>query len=126
MPHCGISVNPKKIKFNLYIPYYYDTAVFCPKGAVMELAERFGFFNFCKNPQNFFEMIKKYGRAIQSFRRVLQLDPSSAIDYANIASNYRAMGKDEEAVKYCKFALGLDPSIDFARKNIKRLEKSRK
>jgi len=36
------------------------------------------------------------------------------------------MGEDEKAVKYHKFALELDPSIDFARKNIKRLEKSRK
>jgi ribosomal protein S12 methylthiotransferase accessory factor len=73
-----------------------------------------------------FFKLKEHEKAIQCFRKVLQLDPSSAIDYANIASNYRDMGENEKAVKYYKFALELDPSIDFARENIKRLEKSRK
>ena len=73
-----------------------------------------------------FFKLKEHEKAIQCFRRVLKLNPSSAIDYANIASNYRDMGENEKAVEYYKFALELDPSIDFARENIKRLEKSRK
>jgi ribosomal protein S12 methylthiotransferase accessory factor len=55
---------------------------------------------------------------------VLQLDPTSAIDYANIASNYRDMGKKELAVRYYQFALELDPTIGFARDNLLRLQQS--
>ena len=49
------------------------------------------------------------------------MDPGSAIDYANIASNYRDMGNRDEAVRYYKFALELDPTIDFARENLIKL-----
>ncbi|MCP4366669.1 MAG: tetratricopeptide repeat protein, partial [Deltaproteobacteria bacterium] len=52
----------------------------------------------------------------------LKLDPSSAIDYANIASNYRDMGKNEKAIEYYLKALGLDPSIEFARKGLEKLQ----
>jgi ribosomal protein S12 methylthiotransferase accessory factor len=52
----------------------------------------------------------------------LEIDPSSAIDYANIASNYRDMGDTERAIRYYRLALELDASIDFARENLKRLE----
>ena len=66
---------------------------------------------------------KEHEKAIQCFRKVIKLDPSSAIDYANIASNYRDMGEREKAVKYYRLALELDPGIDFARENLKKLEK---
>jgi ribosomal protein S12 methylthiotransferase accessory factor len=69
--------------------------------------------------------LKEHDRAISCFQRLLQLDPTSAIDYANIASNYRDMGNTEEAIRYYRFALELDPGIDFARENLDRLEKSR-
>ena len=36
--------------------------------------------------------LKEHEKAIECFREVLKLNPSSAIDYANIASNYRDMG----------------------------------
>ncbi|MBW1888750.1 MAG: YcaO-like family protein, partial [Deltaproteobacteria bacterium] len=55
--------------------------------------------------------LKEHEEAIECFRKVLQLDPASAIDYANIASNYRDMGDEEKAVRYYRFALELDPSI---------------
>ncbi|MEE4113574.1 MAG: YcaO-like family protein [Desulfobacteraceae bacterium] len=66
-------------------------------------------------------MRKEHEAAIQSFETVIALDPSSAIDYANIASNYRDMGKKTDAVHYYRLALALDPSIDFARDNLERL-----
>ena len=66
-------------------------------------------------------MRKDHEAAIQCFEKVIALDPSSAIDYANIASNYRDMGKDTDAVRYYRLALELDPSIDFARDNLERL-----
>jgi ribosomal protein S12 methylthiotransferase accessory factor len=66
--------------------------------------------------------LKEHEKAIQCFRMVLQLDPSSAIDYANIASNYREMGEKEKAINHYRLALELDPTIEFARENLKRLE----
>ena len=66
-------------------------------------------------------MLKEHEAAIACFEQVIALDPGSAIDYANIASNYRDMGRIDEAVHYYRLALELDPSIDFARANLKRL-----
>ncbi len=66
--------------------------------------------------------LKEHEKAIKCFRRILQLDPTSAIDYANIASNYRDMGDKENAIRYYLFALELDPTIDFARENLIKLE----
>ena len=66
-------------------------------------------------------MRKEHEAAIQCFEKVIELDPSSAIDYANIASNYRDMGQKADAVHYYRLALELDPSIDFARDNLERL-----
>jgi len=68
--------------------------------------------------------LKEHENAIQCFRQVLHLDPTSAIDYANIASNYRDMGKKELALRYYQFALELDPTIEFARDNLLRLQQS--
>ena len=65
--------------------------------------------------------LKEYETAIECFRNVLALNPSSGIDYANIASNYRDMGKTDEAVQYYRLALELDPNLDFARENLEKL-----
>jgi ribosomal protein S12 methylthiotransferase accessory factor len=66
--------------------------------------------------------LKEHEKAIECFREVLRLDPASAIDYANIASNYRDMGKKELAIHYYRFALELDSTIEFARENLRRLQ----
>jgi ribosomal protein S12 methylthiotransferase accessory factor len=66
--------------------------------------------------------LKENEKSIDCFRRLLQLNPASAIDYANIASNYRDMGDKKKAIRYYAFALELDPTIDFARENLKKLE----
>ena len=65
--------------------------------------------------------MQAHDKAIDCFHKLIALDPSSAIDYANIASNYRDMGKKADAVRYYRLALELDPSIDFARDNLERL-----
>ncbi len=65
--------------------------------------------------------LKEHEAAIRSFKKVLRIDPGSAIDYANIASNYRDMGETEKAVEYYLMALALDPTIDFARQNLDKL-----
>jgi ribosomal protein S12 methylthiotransferase accessory factor len=67
-------------------------------------------------------MLKAHEKAIASFSRVLELDPSSAIDYANIASNYRDMGNRKKALEYYERALAIDPTITFARQNLEKLK----
>ncbi len=52
---------------------------------------------------------------------MLNLNPSSTIDYVNIGSNYREMEKTEKVIKYYKLTLELDPTIDFAGHNIETL-----
>ena len=68
--------------------------------------------------------LKKHEQAIECFKKVLQLDPGSAIDYANIASNYRDMGQKEKAIQYYEMALAIDPSIEFARENLLKLSQN--
>ncbi|PQP33605.1 hypothetical protein C6A37_12065, partial [Desulfobacteraceae bacterium SEEP-SAG9] len=43
--------------------------------------------------------LKAHEQAIECFQKVIQIDPGSAIDYANIASNYRDLGEKEKAVR---------------------------
>jgi len=66
--------------------------------------------------------LKEHIKAIEAFHKVLELNPASAIDYANIASNYRDMGNRDMAIRFYKFALELDETIDFARDSLRRLE----
>jgi ribosomal protein S12 methylthiotransferase accessory factor len=66
--------------------------------------------------------LKEHEAAIESFKQVIQLDPSSALDYANIASNYRDMGQTAKAIRYYEMALTLDGSIEFARENLVKLK----
>ncbi len=66
----------------------------------------------------------KLGRhieAIHCFEKVLGLNPNSAIDYANIGSNYRALGEKQKAMQYYAMALEMDPTIEFARENLAKL-----
>ncbi len=60
--------------------------------------------------------------ALASFERVVGLNPNSAIDYANLAVNHRALGDTAKAVEYYRLALTLDPGIDFAREHLAQLE----
>jgi len=66
--------------------------------------------------------LKEHANAIDAFERVLKLNPASAIDYANIASNYRDLGDRTNAIRYYRLALELDSSIEFAWENLLRLE----
>lgn len=63
----------------------------------------------------------QYAEAITCFEKVIALDPGSAIDYANLGVNYRALGKLDKAVHYYRLALELDDSIDFARRHLEEL-----
>jgi ribosomal protein S12 methylthiotransferase accessory factor len=66
--------------------------------------------------------LQEHEAAIGNFKKVIALDPSSAIDYANIGANYRQMGEKEKAIRYYQMALTLDDSIEFARQGLEELK----
>ena len=51
---------------------------------------------------------------MECFEKVIELDPGSAIDYANLGINLQRLGLDKEAAFVLKQALELDPALDFA------------
>jgi ribosomal protein S12 methylthiotransferase accessory factor len=65
--------------------------------------------------------LKDHKKSIDCFNKVLKLDPSSAIDYANIASNYRDMEETDKAILFYEIALAMDPEIDFAKDSLEKL-----
>ena len=65
--------------------------------------------------------LDEHEKAVERFAAILALDPSSAIDYANMAANYRAMGQIQKALYYYQQALAIDPAIEFARQHLEEL-----
>jgi ribosomal protein S12 methylthiotransferase accessory factor len=65
--------------------------------------------------------LKDHETAIHYFEKIIDLNPGSAIDYANLAVNYRELGQVTKAIHYFELALSLDPGIDFARENLLKL-----
>jgi ribosomal protein S12 methylthiotransferase accessory factor len=63
----------------------------------------------------------EHEQAAAAFRRVIDLDPTSAIDYANLGVNLEALGEPEKAIECYRTALTLDPGIEFARSHLARL-----
>ncbi len=63
----------------------------------------------------------EYEKAISHFKRCVELNPASAMDYANLGVNHARLGKKQEAVQFFTLALTLDPSLDFAREYMERL-----
>jgi ribosomal protein S12 methylthiotransferase accessory factor len=80
------------------------------------LKEIYNLLGFC------YFKLKEHQRSIEQFERALEIDPGSAIDYANIASNLRELGHTPEAALLYRMALELDPTIEFARDHLARLE----
>lgn len=59
--------------------------------------------------------------AARCFEAILQQDPGSAIDHANLAVNLQRLGRIPEAISHFKLALRLDSGIDFARSALEAL-----
>lgn len=81
-----------------------------------ERTDIYNLMGFC------FFKLKKHEQAIENFAKVLELNPGSAIDYANIGSNYREMGEKDKAIAFYEIALSIDPDIEFARESIHKLK----
>jgi|GEM_PF-1104960 len=65
--------------------------------------------------------LARYDEAIECFRTCLEVDPRSAIDWANIGSCLRDKGDRQGAIAMYRKALSLDPGIEFARESLARL-----
>ena len=63
----------------------------------------------------------RYSEAVASFERAVAIDPSSAIDWANIGVNLERSGEPERAAEMYRKALGMDGSIGFAREGLERV-----
>lgn len=64
---------------------------------------------------------ENYEQAIFHFKRAVELNPASGIDYANLGINYSRLGKKDEAIQSFTIALTLDPTLDFAQNEMNRL-----
>ena len=60
----------------------------------------------------------RFEQAVHHFQRAVELNPVSAIDYANLAINLQRLGRREEAIHNYQIALGQDPEISFAAENL--------
>lgn len=65
--------------------------------------------------------LEDYGSAVKHFERAVELNPVSAVDYANLGVNHRKLGNNKEAINFLTLALSLDSDIDFAKKQLAEL-----
>ncbi len=63
----------------------------------------------------------RYDKAAFHFQRAVELNPVSAIDYANLAVNLQKLGKTNEAITNYNIALAQNPGIEFAQKGLTEL-----
>lgn len=61
---------------------------------------------------------ENYAEAVLHFKRAVDLNPTSAIDYANLAINQERLDQNKEAITNYEIALSLDASIEFAAKHL--------
>ena len=66
--------------------------------------------------------LEEYQQAVECFEKVIELDPGSAIDYANLGINLQRLGHPREAAYVLKQALDLDSSLDFAARALEAFE----
>lgn len=69
--------------------------------------------------------LNEFEKAITHFKRAIDLNPASGIDYANIGVNYKRLGKNQEAIEYFTVALTIDPQLEFARNELEELRVSK-
>ena len=66
-----------------------------------------------------------YTGAARDFQSALQLDSGSAMDYANLGLCHKHLGQKKAAAEYLQTALNLDPTLEFAFKNLQDLNSSK-
>ena len=96
----------------------YDEAISVLQQGCREDDERPDLYNllgFCYFKKDDFQT------AISHFERAVDLNPASAMDYANLGVNHNRLGNNDEAIRYFTIALTLDDSLDFARDQLEEL-----
>ena len=68
-------------------------------------------------------MLKEHEKSIEAFARAIEIEPGDAINYANIGSNLRDLGRIAEACQMYEQALEMNPDLEFARVNLEKLRK---
>jgi len=62
-----------------------------------------------------------YEAAVVHFSRAIELEPASAIDFANLGVNLRRLGRYDEALHNFQVALSMDPYMELARTHLDEL-----
>jgi ribosomal protein S12 methylthiotransferase accessory factor len=62
-----------------------------------------------------------FADAVKSFERAVELNPVSAMDYANLGVNHRKLGNLDQAIHFFTLALSLDADIEFAKTQLAEL-----
>ncbi len=81
-----------------------------------ELKEIHNLLGYC------FYRIGKHVKAIDAFEQAISIDPGSAIDYANIASNLQKLNMKDAAIRWYEMALELNPDLSWARDKMQELQ----
>lgn len=64
---------------------------------------------------------EEFQNAINHFEKAVELNPSSAMDYANLGVNHNRLGNRDEAIHFFTIALTLDPDLDFVKEQLATL-----
>ena len=67
---------------------------------------------------------KRYRQALDLFRTLLEIDPDKATTHANIGATLYYLDRTEEAIRSLELALSLDPTLEMARTNLERMQKT--
>ena len=62
--------------------------------------------------------LEDYETAVSHFSRTIDLEPGSAIDFANLGVNLRKLNRNQEAAHNFKIALSMDPYLELARTHL--------
>ncbi len=65
--------------------------------------------------------LDQHQEAVHCFARAVELNPASAIDFANLALNLERLGQAEQAIANYEIALSQDPCIGFAAERLTAL-----
>ena len=67
---------------------------------------------------------KRYRQALRLYRTQLEIDPDKATTHANIGAALYYLDRTEEAIRSLERALSLDPTLEMARTNLERMQKT--
>ena len=66
----------------------------------------------------YFQERKKYGLAVEEFKKVIRIDPTHVKAYNGLGVSYDSLGEFSRAVQAYKTALVLNPDLDYVQNNL--------